>query len=762
LKEILGYSDKLSVRPGEKLAFMVSCSRADHFEASFVRLIHGDVNPAGPGYKEERLVTALDGIYPGRKQEILSGSYVVVPYSSAFAKLASFTVQVMAWPTTPAKGRQTLLSLWDEPSKSGFVLGLDEAGALSLRLGDGSGRVEDIGSGKSMLSHEWYLAAASFDAASGTVCLYQQPMAEYGHTDDRAEISQKADVRPACPKSPLLMAASHMGDSRGRIRPMEKYNGKIDSPILSNMAFSRLEIEQALAGILPDRLKPAVVARWDFGQKITTETIVDGTGNGFDGETVNLPARAMKGYNWTGQEMSWRHAPEQYGAIHFHDDDLYDSGWEADFELTVPDGFKSGIYAAHIRTDGAEDYIPFVVRPRPGAVKAKIAFLVPTASYMAYANDHMALDFAVTQLAIGQLVVVSDKDSLLQEHPEYGLSCYDVHSDGSGVCYSSRLRPIVDMRPKVEGVLGGSGSSLWQFNADLHIIDWLEAKGFEFDCITDEDLHYDGVSTLSGYNAILTGSHPEYWSKQMWDALDAYKKAGGSLLYLGGNGWYWRIAYHQTKLGVIEVRRAEDGIRAWEAAPGEYYHSFTGEYGGLWRRQGLPPQMVAGTGFTAQGFDVSSHYRRNPDSFNPRASFIFEGIGDDEVIGGFGLIGGGAAGLELDRADRLLGTPPNALVLASSENHTGVYYVVCDEMLTNRPGLSGPDNPLVRADLVFYETASGGGVFSTGSIAWSGSLSHANYNNNVSRITENVLRRFSDLTPFLDDREPGLRRGKTN
>ena len=39
-------------------------------------------------------------------------------------------------------------------------------------------------------------------------------------------------------------------------------------------------------------------------------------------------------------------------------------------------------------------------------------------------------------------------------------------------------------------------------------------------------------------------------------------------------------------------------------------------------------------------------------------------------------------------------------------------------------------------------------MFSTGSIAWSGSLSYNNYTNNVSRITENVLRRFSADAPI--------------
>jgi N,N-dimethylformamidase len=233
----------------------------------------------------------------------------------------------------------------------------------------------------------------------------------------------------------------------------------------------------------------------------------------------------------------------------------------------------------------------------------------------------------------------------------------------------------------------------------------------------------------------------------MSDAMLAWQEQGGRLMYLGANGWYWRIAWHPTLPGVIEVRRAEDGIRTWAAEPGEYYHSFTGEFGGLWRRAGRPPNVVVGLGFAAQGFDVSSYYRRQPGSRDPRAAFIFAGV-DDEIIGDFGLIGGGAAGLELDRADRALGTPPNLLVLASSENHTDLFLVVTEEVNVMTPDLSGSQSELVRADLAFYETPSGGAVFATGSIAWCGSLSHNGYDNNVARITSNVLRRFLDPTPF--------------
>ena len=50
---------------------------------------------------------------------------------------------------------------------------------------------------------------------------------------------------------------------------------------------------------------------------------------------------------------------------------------------------------------------------------------------------------------------------------------------------------------------------------------------------------------------------------------------------------------------------------------------------------------------------------------------------------------------------------------------------------------------------MFFETPGGGAVFSVGSIAWCGSLSWNGYDNNVERVTRNVLTRFIDPKPFV-------------
>ena len=60
----------------------------------------------------------------------------------------------------------------------------------------------------------------------------------------------------------------------------------------------------------------------------------------------------------------------------------------------------------------------------------------------------------------------------------------------------------------------------------------------------------------------------------------------------------------------------------------------------------------------------------------------------------------------------------------------------------------GSVNPKVRSDMVYFEYPNGGAIFSTGSIAWCGALSQNNYDNNVSRITGNVLRRFASYEPM--------------
>ena len=275
------------------------------------------------------------------------------------------------------------------------------------------------------------------------------------------------------------------------------------------------------------------------------------------------------------------------------------------------------------------------------------------------------------------------------EHKDYALSTYNFHDDGSGIAYSSRLRPIITMRSGFLAYVDQWGSGARHLPADTHLVAWLDAMGHEVDIVTDEDLHAEGLALIAPYKVVMTPSHPEYQSRETLDALSAYVARGGRLMYLGGNGFYWRVALHRDVPGTVEIRRGEGGIRAWAAEPGEYYNAFDGAYGGLWRRNGRPPQQLVGVGFTSQAPFEGNWYRRVSGAADPRAAWILEGVKGD-VIGNFGLSGGGAAGFELDRADHRLGTPANAIVVASSEGHDlSRFKLVHEDWLTDVRDVDG-------------------------------------------------------------------------
>ncbi len=367
-----------------------------------------------------------------------------------------------------------------------------------------------------------------------------------------------------------------------------------------------------------------------------------------------------------------------------------------------------------------------------GAATAAVALLMPTCTYMAYANHRQLIEGADFITARTRL---RPEHEYVRAHREVAPSHYEEHADGSGVMFSSRRRPVLNLRPGADG---------WNFTPDTDLDAYLTRTGIGHDVIADEDVHIDGLAALEPYRVVVTGTHPEYWSTAMLDALTAWQRRGGRLMYLGGNGFYWRVAFSESWPGAMELRRAEDGVRNWQTGPGESYHAFGGEYGGLWRRLGRAPNEVVGIGFAAQGFERATHYRVADGARQSRAGWILDGV-DGELIGTSGL-GGGAAGQEIDRYDTRLGSPHHAVVLASATDF-GPDMLRTKEEFGGSIAFPTPD-PYVRADMVFFETPAGGAVFAVGSISWFGALARDGYDNDVARITTNVLRRFADPAPF--------------
>ncbi|MES2710615.1 MAG: N,N-dimethylformamidase beta subunit family domain-containing protein [Pseudomonadota bacterium] len=704
---ITGYLDRFSHRPGECFAVKVSMPHGGAAQAKLVRVISGDPNPEGPGLRFENCSAQFQHAFEGRHQAIRRGSYARIPKAPQRATGAC-TWSALALLDAQPPGDAALLS--EEQAGAVVALGVGPGGAWAEV---GGVRVE---TGAPWPLRQWMRVWLSADPTTGMIILGQQSIGGMAVTTR----ASAPGLRLPDGGGALLLAA------RDTAEPRDHFTGRLEATALH-------------AGFHDAWPEGAPLAAWDFALDIPTQAITDTGPQACHGVLVNAPTRAMAGSRWTGAEMSWRHAPDHYGAIHFHADDLADCGWETDFEFAVPEGLRSGAYALHLTCAEGEDWLPLYILPPRGVAQAPVVFLASTFTYQAYANHARGNADAAYKARVAAWGAYPHNPD---DYPLYGRSTYNRHADNSGIALSSRLRPILTMRPGLLTFNDARGSGLRHYPADTHLLAWMEAKGIAFDVITDEDLHEEGAALLAPYKVVLTGSHPEYHTAQTLDALTEFTQGPGRMMYLGGNGFYWRIAVEPELPGMLEVRRAEGGIRAWAANPGEYYHQLDGQYGGLWRRNGRPPQKLAGVGFSGQGLFEGTHYRKLPAAADH--AWVFEGV-EDDTFGDYGLSGGGAAGFELDRADFTLGTPANAAILARSEDPPASFVTVPEELLSHVNTISGEKaDALKRAEIVYFTTPGGGAVFATGSITWCGSLwKDGAFQGPVSRIMENVMRRFT-------------------
>lgn len=707
LPAAIGYVTPLSAKAGEILQFKISSAGNRDVAASVFRLDCCDPNPAGPGPKSERVEFGLEQRYQAVEQAVYLGSCAIGPIPKR-PEIQGLVVRLVVQPKLSSALSQTIFALQNSDGSKGFALVLVDGRLLLKTLRQPQATVDLK---LDLRLNEWTKLGISFDEKG--VSAHKSAV----HCRENAEVAVVAnDVLNMLREiDHICFAATWVG------HPEDCFNGSIEAPDISDACGD-------------------VLASWSFATAVGDEWIEDDIDRSRRLALINMPMRAVRSSSWTGRNMDWKVAPQDYAAITFHSDDLSDCKWETTIAVEVPAGMPSGVYGLTIDNGIGRDIIPFYVLHSPELPRQKILFLAPTFTYMAYAN-HARGNFA------GELETRVKEWNGYPHNPDvvgaYGYSTYNRHPDGSGVTLSSRLRPIMTMRPQYLTYFDANGSGMRHFSADSHLTDWLRAKGFGFDVLTDEDLDREGASALSSYDVVLTGTHPEYHTRETLEALISYREGGGKLMYLGGNGFYWKIGRNPDVPHMIEIRRAEGGMRVWASQAGEYYNQLDGEYGGLWRRNGVAPQKVAGVGFTAEGAFEGTYYVRTKESFEADLAFLFDGILNDEKIGDFGLSGGGAAGFEIDQAATDLGTPDFVRVVAASEGHGPTFETTFEELLL--PGVfDGGPRPYggIRSNIVYGMAANGGGLFSVGSITFCGSLSHNGYENNVSRLLENCLRKF--------------------
>ena len=369
---------------------------------------------------------------------------------------------------------------------------------------------------------------------------------------------------------------------------------------------------------------------------------------------------------------------------------------------------RSGLYYLHAKTESGRFFsFPWVVAPAQPS--APVAVLASTNTWNAYNNFGGRSNY-INATCLPTTPIANARLDMVRYTAHGGYSEWGAPD--------SEYRPLSFERPEPGNHIPEATEAADPIEgrlpchlapAEWRLLAWLEREGFAHDFYSEHQLHA-GLLDLDAYKVLIISTHPEYWSRQMYDRVKAWVwERGGRLMYLGGNGINCEVEFvDDATLRFKNYRGTGPGtVSFMDPETGEYRES-------RFHRTHESEANLLGVVTTDAGIMTSAPYRViEPDHW----VFVGTGLRAAELFGTESLherCPGGASGHETDKINA--STPPEAIHLAK--------------------GLNPEDG---GADIVTYETDSGGAVFSVGSIAWPASVL---VDEAVSRITANVLARF--------------------
>lgn len=358
---------------------------------------------------------------------------------------------------------------------------------------------------------------------------------------------------------------------------------------------------------------------------------------------------------------------------------------------------RSGLYYFRARTPRGETFsFPWIVAPTQPT--APLAVLASNLTWNAYNNfggrsNYIHADElppTPTVHARSDLKRYHTAEFLTWYAPAYAPLSFDRPEPFNHIDFEERLTDPIEGR-----------QACHLAPAEWRLLGWLEQRGMPYDYYAETQLD-DGTLDLSRYRALVLSVHPEYWTRRMYDRVKHWVfHEGGRLVYLGGNGLNCEVEIRGSQMWVHNGQITGLDV-AGVGAESRFAKRYESE------------AHLLGVVFTPPGAMTGAPYRVLEDQH-----WVFHrtGLRRGDVFGRASLhrrCPGGASGHETDKMSP--SSPPQTQLLAKGLN---------------------PDDG--GAEMVFFDTPRGGGVFSVGSIAWVSSLP---VDEQVGLITENVLRHF--------------------
>jgi hypothetical protein len=221
--------------------------------------------------------------------------------------------------------------------------------------------------------------------------------------------------------------------------------------------------------------------------------------------------------------------------------------WSANWTLTLPDNpvdFPSGFYA--LRLAGAN---------------ATVGTTPPTAGTDCdISGDAFDITFVVkpkSGISSNHIAVIANTNTWNAYNGWGGKSKYE------GAAYTTVLRPnpSAQLFPSDFPQKHLAKAELFVYSV-LPDPNNLQDPIVAVDLFTDLDFHSGSIPYGTGpgqYTKLVLNTHPEYWTADEYDRLKAFLDVGGSVVYLGGNGIFERVAYSNVTITTQVFRNGVEG-----------------------------------------------------------------------------------------------------------------------------------------------------------------------------------------------------------
>jgi Concanavalin A-like lectin/glucanases superfamily len=752
------YASRVSVAAGETVSFHVSSSHP--YELQVCRLGTDVDSPA-----RDELLHSF-GPAPAAVQPIHPGSYLVADKPlDAGTELPALTLEVWIrrWRT---RGRQAIISQFDRQGACGFGLFVDADGSLSFYLGDGGAYAESNlhttspdqlrmevnpqgllhfpdNTPSSVLSNRWHHVIGRYDGAFKQIWVDWRVVASWPYT---------GPVRPGA-------AALRIGAAGDGGMATALLDADLAMPAIYGKSLTSAELAARFAAQALSRpAGPELLACWPLNEE-RGDRATDSSSHGRHATIINNGTWMIGGPEFDADVPRFGNHdpatdPRRGHGLRLASDDLYDCRWKPTYEYRLPENARPGIYTGRIRfqKDGEERlyHNVFIVRRAPARPRASIAFLCSTNSWRAYAATPFSPSWTGIKKSIGNNGFANSPG----DPPAYCF--YRPHHGGQGTYQIGFKMPW-----PIVGPYTLMGPAEWDYShlcrQDRFTQIWLETQGYDFDVLSDTDLHQD-PNILAGYKVLFVVGHSEYWSFEAMGGVSRFLDRGGSAVVLSGNTAFWRVSFNADAT-IIECRKGDaPGTQVRADRRGEMWHSHDGRRGGMSRECGFPAWRLFGleyfslVGVGATG--VGPYKVRDPDHFlfrRPNDLKLREG---DSLAGTPGHALPQPIGHEGDArvstiARFLVDAPPAgsaqptqdpAGIALLAEGFADARKIAFAWDYFQRPVPLAKNPPIsVAAEMIYWERPGGGRVFHAGSINAGSTLAA---DRKWSGLLQNVLHHF--------------------